>query len=220
MDSSQESSELLQSPSNRNSSLWLNELVLLEERDTGDDSVGSRESRHPGPQQLRERQKLENTAVEQMDSSQESSELLQSPSNRNSSLWLNELVLLGERDTGDDSVGSRESRHPALLWTFHHLLSQVRLGGRGLSLTAGEAAAGLGGAIGEGGGPITDVGGPDGDMGLAAVEEGGVREEIDAEFPQVMDDSTERADGMTLDLPGHAPRHGYHGNEAGQELGL
>ncbi len=63
------------------------------------------------------------------------------------------------------------------------------------------------------------MGGAEGEVGVG--EEGGVREdEMDAEFPRLLDDSTERADGLTLDSPGHADHHGYHGNEAGLELGL
>ncbi|XP_044040360.1 uncharacterized protein LOC122870287 [Siniperca chuatsi] len=157
------------------------------------ESSQSSESR----QQLREQQQLENTAVEQMDSSQESS-----PSSTISGLWLNELVSVGERAAarrrrrrGDDSVASRESRPRALMTSLH-----LRGRPRGLRLAAGEAAAGPGGAVTARGG--------------AEREEGGVTgEEIDAEFPRL-------PGGLTLDSPGRAHLHGYHGNEAGLELGL
>ncbi|KAI3375952.1 hypothetical protein L3Q82_016369, partial [Scortum barcoo] len=148
-------------------------------------------------------------AMERTDSSQESP--------GNSSLWFNELVLLGERagerhrerETGDDSVESRESR--ALLLTFHHLLSPPRLGERQLNVTLGET---LGGAT-------MTVGGAGGDVGGQLGEAGGVKyNEMDAEFPHLLDDSRERADGMTMDSPGHALHHGHHGNEAALELGL
>lgn len=108
----------------------------------------------------------------------------------------------------------------ALFLTFHHLLSPPRLGGRELGLTAGEAAAGLGGAtITYVGGPtITDAGVAEGEVGVVEGEEGGVREdEMDAEFPRLLDDSTERADRLTMESPGH---HGYYGNEEGLELRL
>ncbi|XP_076581675.1 uncharacterized protein LOC143317409 [Chaetodon auriga] len=138
--------------------------------------------------------------------SSESFELLQAPSNSNDSLWLSELVLLGQRaseragdrETGDDSVGSTE-RHRALLLTFHRLLSPPRLGGRGPGL-----AAGVGGATAEGG--VKGV--------VGVVEEGGnKREDMDPVFPRP-------ADRLTFDVPDHAHHHDYHGNEAGLELGL
>ncbi|KAL7374980.1 hypothetical protein ABVT39_010064 [Epinephelus coioides] len=175
-------------------------------------------------QQLREQQNLENTAVEQVDTSQESSELPQSPSNTTSSLWLNELILVGERagerdretETGDNSAESTESRHRALMLTIHDLLSAPRLDGHGVEAAAeaGEVITHMGGAEGEAGVTAGEVGGETADTGVAAVEEGGVRgEEIDAEFPRLMDDSTEAVDR-------HANHHGYHGNEAELELGL
>ncbi|XP_051799973.1 uncharacterized protein LOC110972078 isoform X2 [Acanthochromis polyacanthus] len=139
-----------------------------------------------GPQQLRERQNLENTSTEH----------LQPPSNT-SSLWLNELVLLGERvsdrdgdggneDGGDNSV---ESRHRALMLTYHHLLSRLRHRDPGL---------------------ITGVGGAAGDVG-------GAREEhLDGEFPNLSDNSMEGGNRLTFDLPGLSS----HGDEAALELGL
>ncbi|KAM7376827.1 hypothetical protein PAMA_013547 [Pampus argenteus] len=109
-------------------------------------SVSSESSQSSeGPQMLRERQNLENAAVEQTDS-QESSET----HTNSSSLQLNELVLLGEqvrerdgeRDTGGDSVANEESRGKALFLTYHHLLSRP----------PPRAADSLGGATGEVGG--------------------------------------------------------------------
>ncbi|KAG7214964.1 hypothetical protein INR49_022924 [Caranx melampygus] len=112
-------------------------------------------------QQIQEQQNLENMAVEQVDSSEESSEVFQSPSNSSTSLWLSELVLLGERvgerdrekDTRDDDV---------LSLTFHPLLSQAE---PSLSMTrGGRGSLGVGGAT---------------------------RAETDAEFPRLLDDSEE-----------------------------
>ncbi|XP_005952454.1 uncharacterized protein LOC102289413 [Haplochromis burtoni] len=169
-------------------------------------SVSSESSQSSeGPQMVRERQNLENTAVEQVDSSQESEELLQPPSDTNSTtstnLWINELVLLGERageqegdgerDTrdGEDSV---ESQHRPLLMTFHHLLTQPRHREPGL---ISEVAA-------EGG--VSEVG-----------DVGGAREE-NSEFLRLWGDSIEREAGLTFDVPDQ----GLHENEAGLELGL
>lgn len=103
---------------------------------------------------------------------------------------------------------------------------------RGVALTAGGAAADLGGATREEGvlGGVTVAGGVveamvggatrDGDVVggvVGGAEEG---EEADAASPRLVDDSTEQADGLTLDSPGHAHHHDYHGNEVGLELGL
>lgn len=93
--------------------------------------------------------------------------------------------------------------------TFQQLLSQPRLGGRGPGLAAGEAAAGVGGATAEGG--VEGV--------VGVLEEGGDKgEDSHLDFLRLVDDSGQRADGLTLDLLDHA--HDYHGNEAGLELGL
>lgn len=100
--------------------------------------------------------------------------------------------------------------------TFDHLLSRGRISRPGPGLTADEAP---GRATREGGGALTEVGGAESVVGVA--EEGGDKgEEIDAEFPRLLDDSAERADDLTLDSPGLAHHHNYHGNEAGLELGL
>lgn len=88
-------------------------------------------------------------------------------------------------------------RPQALMLTYHHLLSPPRLAGRGL-----EAPA-------EGGGAVTAVGGAEREEGVARGEE------TDVEFPRPSDDSTETADG-----PIALHHRGYHGNEAGLELGL
>ncbi|XP_030580648.1 uncharacterized protein LOC115776970 isoform X2 [Archocentrus centrarchus] len=150
-----------------------------------------------GAQMLRERLNLENTAVEQVDSSQESVELLQPPSYTNSTtstnLWFNELVLLGERvgeqdgdgerDPGDNSV---ESEHRPLLMTFHHLLTRPRH--RETNLISEAATEGDGGV-------------------------GRAREKT-FELPRLSDDSTEGEHGLTFD----EPDQGFHGDEAG--LGL
>ncbi|XP_008303664.1 uncharacterized protein LOC103375226 [Stegastes partitus] len=149
-----------------------------------------------GPQQLRERQNLENTAVEQVDSSQESSERLQTPSNT-SSLWLNELVRLGQRvferegDAGDEDAGddSVESRHRALMLTYHHLLSRLRHRETGAVRAVGGAAGDVGGAR---------------------------EEKLDGQFPRLLVNNIEEGDGLTFDLPGL----GSHGDEAELELGL
>lgn len=155
-----------------------------------------------GPQQLKERKNLENTAVEQMDSSQESSEPLQALLN-STSLWL----LLGERvserdgdggdrgdeDGGDDSV---ESRHRALTLTYHHLLSRLRHSEPGR---------------------ITGAGGAAGDVGGAAGDVGGSRaEHLDDKFQHLSDDSMEGGNRLTFNLPGLSS----HGDEAMLELGL
>lgn len=42
-------------------------------------------------------------------------------------------------------------------------------------------------------------------------------EESDAEFPRLLDDSTENADGLTFDLLGY---NSHHVDDAGLELGL
>ncbi|XP_045920027.1 uncharacterized protein LOC123979961 [Micropterus dolomieu] len=171
-----------------------------------------------GPQQLRERQALENAAVEQVDSAQESSEVLQPASNSSSTLWLQELVSLGgragerdgERDTWDDD--SRERRHRVLQLTSHGLLSPPRL-----NLTADQDAAGPGEATGDQGGAITEGGVAENEVGVAAGEEGGVRgEEIDSEFPHLLADGSERPNGLTFD----SHDQGRRGNEAELELGL
>ncbi|KAK2863596.1 hypothetical protein Q5P01_003129 [Channa striata] len=168
---------------------------------------------------MRERQNLENTAtnmentaLEHMESSQESVEILQSPSTGNTSLWLNELVLLGQRgserdtetDTGDNSVES--SRHRALM--FHPLLTRPRSKEPSLT-TAADGAPTPGGVV------MPTVAGTEGAAAVAA----GEQSEED-EFPQLLDDSTEKADGLTFNLLGHPYHHGYHGNEDGLELGL
>ena len=87
-----------------------------------------------------------------------------------------------------------------MLLTFHHLMARPR----GVAVTAGGAAANLGGAT-------VDVGVAESMVGGA--EEG---EEADPASPQLVDDSAERADGLTLDSTGHA----HHLDEAGFELGL
>ncbi|XP_026180388.1 uncharacterized protein LOC113140686 [Mastacembelus armatus] len=180
----------------------MNQQTTSSSSSSSDTSESSQSSE--GPQQVRERLNLENTAVEQVESfedgSQEGLEFLQPPSNSSTSLWLNELVLLGERaaerdrerETGDDSTDSGRQR--ALLMTFHPLLTRPRT---------------------ETGGPSTQEGGAEGLMGVVT-EEGGVKEEkVDAVFPQLV--HTEPGDGPTFD---YAHYNGYHGNEAAPELGL
>ncbi|XP_030580588.1 uncharacterized protein LOC115776924 [Archocentrus centrarchus] len=172
--------------------------ILTSSSSSSSSSVSSESSQSSeGAQMLRERLNLENTAVEQVDSSQESVELLQPPSYTNSTtstnLWFNELVLLGERvgeqdgdgerDTGDNSV---ESEHRPLLMTFHHLLTRPR---HRETNHISEAAT-------------------EGDGGV-----GGAREET-FELPRLSDDSTEAEHGLTFD----EPDQGFHGDEAG--LGL
>ena len=114
-------------------------------------------------------------------------------------------------------VWPRPLPQPVLL-TFHHLMTRPR----GVALTAGGAAADLGGAIRWEGVAETVVGGVTRDRDVVGGVVGGAEEgeETDAASPQLEDDSTERADGLTLDSPGHAHPHNYHGNEAGLELGL
>ncbi|CAJ1048328.1 uncharacterized protein LOC114921865 [Xyrichtys novacula] len=174
-----------------------------------------------GVQPLRDRRKLENTAVEQVDSSQESLELPSSPS---SSLWLSELVLLGqraherggERSTGDDSAGSAESRQRAMTLTFHPLMTRPRLDGGLPDLTPAEAASSLGAGTGEGGGAVID----EDEGGVANAEEGGVGggAEFDS-FRRPFGDSVERG-GLTFDSPGHTHHNGFYGNEGELELRL
>ena len=75
---------------------------------------------------------------------------------------------------------------------------------RGVAVTAGGAAANHRGATVDGGVAESMVG---------VAEEG---EEADPASPQLVDDSTERADRLTRDSPGHA----HHLDKAGFELGL
>ncbi|KAK2863584.1 hypothetical protein Q5P01_003117 [Channa striata] len=183
---------------------------------------------------MRERQNLENTAanmentaLEHMESSQESVEILQSPSTGNTSLWLNELVLLGQRaserdtetDTGDNSVESSQhrvtpSQHDSLVTDnvealmFHPLLTRLRSKEPSLT-TAADGAPTPGGVV------MPTVAGTE----EAAAAAAGEQSEED-EFPQLPDDSTEKADGLTFNLLDHPYHHGYHGNEDGLELGL
>ncbi|XP_040887705.1 uncharacterized protein LOC121177437 [Toxotes jaculatrix] len=157
-------------------------------------SVSSESSQSSeGPQQVRERQNLENTAVEHMDSSQETSEILQSPSNSSTSLWLNELVSLG--------VESRERRHRVQLLTSH-LMSRPQTRETSPTTEVGGTTTYRDGAIQTTGG----------DLGV----EGGARgAEVDSESPRLLDDSRERED-----VPDHTHHHGYHRDEEGLELGL
>ncbi|XP_056225008.1 uncharacterized protein LOC130164352 [Seriola aureovittata] len=181
-------------------------VTYLAEQRTSSSSSSSSESSQSSeePQQMRERQNLENTAVEEADSSQESSELLKSPSNSSTSLWLSELVSLGERvgvrdrkrDTGDESV-ERESKHRALLLTFHPLLSRTQTTEPGLTTEEGGAVPTVGGA--------------------SKVEGVARGAEVDAEFPQLSEESKEQEEGLMYNLPDHAHNHG---DEAELELGL
>ncbi|KAG8005872.1 Trafficking protein particle complex subunit 1 [Nibea albiflora] len=127
----------------------------------------------------------------------------------NSSLWINQL--LGERagergaepETGDDSEDG-ERRHQTLL---------------NFDLRPGGPRPTKGGA--EGGGTITELGGVDGEMGGVTGHVGGDEGGEEAGFHQLMDDSTEREGGLTVDSPGNTNHyHSYHGNEEGLELGL
>ncbi|KAF3698410.1 hypothetical protein EXN66_Car014091 [Channa argus] len=188
--------------------------ALSSSADTSESSQSSE-----GAQQMRERQNLENTAanmentaVEHMESSQESTESLPSPSVGNTSLWLNELVSLGqqagerdrETDARDNSVES--SRHRAQ--TFHPLLSRPQT--KESSLTNE-----VNGATTPGGVVTPTVAGTGGAVGVDAGEKSD-----EEELPQTLDDSTEKADRQTFNLLGHPHHHGYHGNEGGLELGL
>lgn len=96
--------------------------------------------------------------------------------------------------------------------TFHPLLTQPR--NKETSQTPEESRTGE--TTTPGGVVVPTV--TNGAAGVASGEVGEVREEeADAEFSQLLDDSTEKADGLTFDLLDH---HDYHGNEAGLELGL
>ncbi|XP_035005496.1 uncharacterized protein LOC118102962 [Hippoglossus stenolepis] len=111
----------------------------------------------------------------------------------NSILWLNELVSLGERVDErhrDDSVEIQERSRPQT--TDRILTTEV-----------GGATTALQGSVS----PTVD--------GL----EGGARGDVNVEFGRLLDDSVEREDDLTFDVPDHG-QHSYHGDEAELELGL
>ncbi|MEQ2257717.1 hypothetical protein ILYODFUR_037618, partial [Ilyodon furcidens] len=127
-------------------------------------------------QLLKDRQQLENTAVEQLDS-QESSEFLLPPSNTSSTSL---------RD-GEAHAEDMEGQDKAMLETLQHLLSPNRE-----ALQTNEVGGDF--VTGENMGGATAQ--------LAAGDDSGVKEEERNTLQHLSDDSMERADGMTFHLHG------------------